>query len=90
MSTTLKQLTDFEYELAKQGPLSDSITILNSQYDMFNNYIKTVTKSLPNINDVLDKSKEYCSSNVELVKEAKLKEEVVKYYNDTRLKLDLV
>ena len=82
-------MSDFEYELAKQSPLSDSITTLNSQYDSFNDYIKTVTKSLPGINEVLDKAKENCSSSSS-DEPTKLKEDIVKYYNDTRLKLDLV
>lgn len=86
----LKQISDFEYDLAKQSPLSDSIKTLNSQYEHFNEFIKDITKFLPGFHSVLDKSKMYSTSPGQTEKEVKSKEEIGNYCNEAKNKLDFV
>ncbi len=90
MSNILKKISDFEYDLAKQSPLSDSIKTLNSQYENFNQFIKDITKILPSFHSVLDKSKMFSSSPSQTDKETKSKEEIGNYCNEAKSKLDFV
>jgi len=86
----LNQISDFEYDLAKQSPLSDSIKTLTAQYEHFNEFIKAITKRLPGFHSVLDKSKMFSTTPSQTDKEAKAKEEIGKYCNETKNKLDYV
>jgi hypothetical protein len=84
----IAKLSEFEFDLAKQSALSDRSETLKAQQLEFNEYIKTVNKSLPSINDVLTRTKDFCSNEVN--RDLKLREEIVNYYSETSTKLDMV
>ena len=85
----IRQIADFEYELAKQIPLSDSVKTLSNQYDYFNEFIKRITKCLPSFHCTLDKARVFASMN-QAEDASKLKEEIGSYYNEAKNRLDCV
>jgi hypothetical protein len=95
LRSSYDKLADIEFEFAKQNALSESTQVLRLQVNNFTLIASHFADSLPKLNDVLAKSREYCSAGSADVgcvgrSISRTKDEMLKYITEISCKIDLV
>ncbi len=84
----LENLTDYEFELARQSPLPDSFDSLAKQMADFEQFASRVTDKALFFNGVIDRTKEFCSNP--LNEASRLRIDLVNYSNEAAYRLKMV
>jgi hypothetical protein len=84
----IEKLVEFENELVKQKPLSDSTSVLNKQQADFVYLKNSFTKKAPHFNDSINKVKEFYSKIYH--ENNKLREDLINYSNEANFKFKMV
>lgn len=85
LAQVAKHLAEFEFHIATQNALSDRLETLVKQQADFQTFTKSFFMNLPFIKDVLKRTNDYCSNELN-----RNKEDLVINLNEASLKLKLV
>ncbi len=86
LDQVLKCLIEFEFYLAKQNALSDQVETLSKQQNDFEQFKKSFNMKLPFINDIINKTNEYCEKTTKQL----VREDLTNKVNDANLKFKQV
>ena len=84
----LETLTEFEFVLARQNPLADTIDTLTKQTVDFEQFQALVIEKTPFFKDVIDKTKEFCLNPVN--ESSRLKSDLTNFSDEAAYRLKMV